>query len=183
MARAGPPPSVPRGSARLVLDALATATLVVGSTAFARGGRSGLLRGSATPSREGDRLVLEVDGRWRGGGTCLSVREATRWTRLGERSLRVEHLRRGRDEPVELGVLEPGSSGAWRSARAHVCGEDRYRVRLDVLGAAVQVRWRIQGPGKRGWVRRAYRPATAGPVRPSCGPAVDSSSLGASRKR
>lgn len=163
------PPAASPGvdeAARALLEALADARRVAGRTVFRQGGRTGHLRGSAAPTRDGDALVIEAAGRWRGGGTTLEVRDATRWTPLDGGRLRVEHLRRGRDDPVRLGTLEPAPGGGWRTRRPHRCGDDRYRARVHEAGPAVLVRWRVDGPGKRGRVRRAYRPAGGGSVRP-----------------
>lgn len=143
-----------------LLDALASARIVAGRTAYRRGGRSGVLRAAADPRREADGVRVDEEGRWTGPRTRLEVRDATRWTRLGPRRLRLAHLRRGADAPVELGVLRRRGPGVWVAEAPHVCGEDRYRARLDRRGSVVTLAWRVEGPEKAGRVRRTYR-ATA----------------------
>lgn len=147
------------GPASRLLDALASARVVAGSTAYRRGGRSGVLEAVADPVPEDRRVRVAEEGRWTGAGARLAVRDATRWTRLEAARVRLEHLRSGADDPVELGVLRRRGPGVWVGEAPHVCGEDVYRVRAERRGSVVTLDWRVEGPDKAGRVRRTYRPS------------------------
>lgn len=141
-----------------LLDALAAARRVAGTTDYARGGASGRLEARVSPRREDRAVVLEETGRWRGDGLELAVRDATLWTREGPEVVGVAHLRRGADDPARLGALRCRSPGRWTTTSPHECGRDRYRARVRLDGASVVLAWRVVGPDTEGTVRRAYRP-------------------------
>lgn len=156
--------------AEALLAALAAARHVAGATDYARGGRSGRLQATVEARRKDDAVVLREEGRWRGADAALAVRDATRWTRAGSGAVDVEHLRRGADAPVRLGRVRRRGPGRWTTTSPHVCGPDRYQVRVEPAGDVVRLTWRVEGPTKRGRVRRAYRPRASALGDPAPGP-------------
>lgn len=147
-----------------LLDTLARARRVAGATAYARGGRDGRLQAEVEAHREAAAIVLQEEGRWIGDGTRLAVRDATRWIRAGPEAVEVAHLRRGADEPVRLGCVRCRRPGRWTTTSPHVCGPDRYRVRVEPAPPVVRLTWRVEGPTKEGRVRRTYRPQAGPPT-------------------
>lgn len=97
-------------------------------------------------------------GTWRpgDGGDPVAYRAAYRWTRV-EGGLRLAHIRRGPDHPVELGVLAPDGDGGLATVRPHLCGEDRYDARLVVDGPMLRLEWRVRGPSKDQRLVHEYR--------------------------
>ena len=64
--------------------------------------------------------------------------------------VRLAHLRRGPDQPVDLLDMRPVAPLTWQCAAPHSCGDDLYRLHLTVepSAGAIHMRWTINGPHK-----------------------------------
>jgi hypothetical protein len=106
---------------------------------------------------EPDVLVFNEHGRWQqGGGRSMSFSNVFRWTFLTDR-VRLEHLRFGPGQPVELFDLIPSGDSSWESSGPHVCRDDCYRGRLHLVGADINFEWTVTGPKKNESIRYVYR--------------------------
>lgn len=91
-------------------------------------------------------------------GKTLTTRNHWQWTRL-EGILQLAHSRQG--HPVHLAALHPQDpyGHTFASAAPHLCGPDRYTLRLHIDGTSVLLEWRITGPQKNEQLRTTYSPA------------------------
>ena len=112
----------------------------------------------ATEAVGGSELVIRERGRWSGPkGDGSHFTDSLRWTLDTEAGLlRLEHLRRGPDEPVMLMELVPDGRGLLTPLGPHLCGEDRYDGAMRVLDDGVEVSWKVTGPKKNMEIRRRY---------------------------
>ena len=89
-------------------------------------------------------------------GRELRFTNAYRWSLVGQRSVRLEHLRFGQNRPVYLFDLAPEDESTWTSVTPHHCRDDLYSVRLELGQDVVSLRWMIVGPGKREDIECVY---------------------------
>ncbi|MDD7805688.1 MAG: DUF6314 family protein [Endozoicomonas sp. (ex Botrylloides leachii)] len=81
-------------------------------------------------------------------GTELESHNEWLWQKLPDR-VRLFHVRRGRDSPVELFELhEDVDSNTLRSISPHLCGEDVYEATVWLINTNVHIRWCISGKVK-----------------------------------
>jgi len=103
-------------------------------------------------------LIFRERGVWRpGAGGRLTFRNLYRWQRddAGGR-LRLARRLAGEPEPVHLVDLVPARENALDCAEVFVCGDDRYRARLERVGASLTLHWRVEGRTKRGDLTQIY---------------------------
>lgn len=102
-------------------------------------------------------LIFNESGSWQPDGqSTLRFTNVFRWTCLPD-SIRLEHLRFGRNHPVYLFDLAPGADGIWREVIPHLCSDDHYSVSLQIKDLQLQLTWSIQGPRKRETIEYIYR--------------------------
>lgn len=133
-------------------------------TLSVRDGATGVVqaRGAGSVDVEtvgGTEMVIRERGRWsapRGPGAHFT--DALRWTLDTDMAvLRLEHLRRGPDEPVPLVELVDDGEGGLEPLAPHLCGDDRYEGSLRMVDGVVEVAWRVTGPKKDQEIIRRYR--------------------------
>jgi hypothetical protein len=103
-------------------------------------------------------LVFKESGTWqpiRGRETRFT--NVFRWTILGAKAIRLEHLRFGPENPVHLLDLSPHLDRTWVANGPHVCSEDCYSADLQLHENGLNVQWSITGPKKNELIRYAYR--------------------------
>ena len=121
-------------------------------------GWNGVGQGTVAISEPAAGVVVHHEaGVWRqaGSGRVLRFANVFRWSAVG-RSLRLEHLRLGPDNPVRLFDLTPAGAGAWRVTAPHKCRHDRYAASVVVCGRLLRVAWSVDGPRKRESIRYVY---------------------------
>ena len=106
--------------------------------------------------RSSRRMIVEENGDWGDVKRPVRFRGAAAWIRVTTGSLAIEEVRPGDTSPARLAELVPTGRNVWRSREPHICGRDRYRVSVKLRGNRVEVRWRIEGPGKAGVLRCTY---------------------------
>jgi len=106
--------------------------------------------------RSSRRLIVEESGQWGDVARPVRFRGASAWIRITTGSLAIEEVRPGDTSPARLADLVPAGRAVWRSREPHVCGRDRYQVSVKLRADRVEVRWRIEGPGKAGILRCTY---------------------------
>ena len=89
-------------------------------------------------------------------GRELRFTNVYRWSLVGQRVVRLEHLRFGQNRPVYLFDLAPEDESTWASVTPHHCRDDLYSVRLELGQDAVSLLWMIVGPGKREEIECVY---------------------------
>jgi Family of unknown function (DUF6314) len=120
-----------------------------------RGSGSGSV---AVDSPEPEVVIFRESGLWRPeGGGELRFSNVYRWSVVGSRAVRLEHLRFGPRQPVLLFDLAPESEEVWSSVSAHQCRDDCYSSRLRIQVGGILVRWAIVGPQKREDIEYIYR--------------------------
>lgn len=119
-------------------------------------------RGSGSVSVEangGAEVVIRERGRWaepHGGGAHFT--DALRWTLDTDMALlRLEHIRRGPEEPVVLVELADDGNGGLTPLSPFLCGDDRYEASIRIMDDVVEVAWRVTGPKKSHEIIRRYR--------------------------
>lgn len=63
-------------------------------------------------------------------------------------SIRLEHLRRGPNDPVYLFDLTSANEETWQSITPYVCQDDLYSARMIIKPDQVELRWTVKGPRK-----------------------------------
>jgi hypothetical protein len=102
-------------------------------------------------------IVFRESGIWRSpGGGDLAFRNVYRWLR-SEETVRLEHLRFGENHPVFLFDLASETDAVWSSVAPHLCRDDRYAARLELLPDSVSLQWNIRGPEKDEEILYRYR--------------------------
>ena len=101
-------------------------------------------------------LFLE-SGHWKTGTAEMAFTNHYRWTRAGNsRTIELEHLRYGSDNPVYLVELFPNSDNSWICRKPHLCGKDRYSVEIHCQGPTISMRWIVRGPDKDQHIHTVY---------------------------
>jgi hypothetical protein len=102
-------------------------------------------------------LTFTESGSWRPEvGRETRFRNVFRWSLVGPRSVRLEHLRFGAEHPVYLFDLEAVGS-SWSSVLPHLCREDSYSAELQVQKWGILLCWTVVGPGKQERIEYEYR--------------------------
>jgi hypothetical protein len=116
--------------------------------------------GTVMVQRVGERtLTFTESGTWRPeAGRDSRFSNVFRWTAVGE-TIRLEHLRFGKDHPVYLFDLAQAGDREWRSASPHLCREDCYSAVLILRDDDIVLRWSIDGPRKQEMIEYAYSAA------------------------
>lgn len=94
-----------------------------------------------------DEITWREHGHWVDGplaGTRFS--SAYAWQRHPDGTLSIAHTRFGIDRPVALVDLIETRPGVWRSARPHLCAEDRYAAELVTDARVATLTWTVTGP-------------------------------------
>lgn len=103
-------------------------------------------------------MVFHERGAWTpDGGQEINFRNVFRWTLDSEgRSIRLEHLRFGADNPVYLFDLVPVCAEALEATEPHVCREDLYAARMEYDQDVIRLSWTITGPRKNESIAYVY---------------------------
>ncbi len=105
-------------------------------------------------------VVWQERGTWQNQqGTIMPFHNRYRWTGVGDRRLRLEHLRF--QTPVHLIDLVPCCNDpkpqTWQAEQPHACGDDAYHLSLQRHDIALQMDWTITGPHKQEHIVYWYR--------------------------
>lgn len=99
-----------------------------------------------------DALVFHETGQWQPSGRehlpSLQFSNTYRWTLVDEKTVRLEHLRLGPENPIFLVDLQPDPDHGWASVTPHECVADLYALTLSVESDGITVEWKITGPKK-----------------------------------
>ena len=99
-----------------------------------------------------DILGFSELGTWTpiGAANPLVFRNVFRWTlSTNQRTICLEHLRFGPDNPVYLFDLYPQNPLKWETISPHICNHDTYEARVELHDKKVIMRWTIKGPEKQ----------------------------------
>jgi hypothetical protein len=114
-------------------------------------GWDGKGKGIVTVTQEEEnRLIFSEKGAWNGKpGKEIGFSNMSRWTldKAGER-ISLEHLRRGKSDPVFLFHLAPAGALTLSSVDAHQCRADSYLGSLHMDQHSLRLCWRVIGPDK-----------------------------------
>lgn len=121
-------------------------------------GWNGIGTGSVSVEVAGPGVVLfHESGIWQPtAGGDLRFRNVYRWSLVAAQMVRLEHLRFGPTQPVQLFELVPESESIWASANPHVCRDDCYSARLRIGERNISLKWAITGPRKREGIEYNY---------------------------
>ena len=95
-----------------------------------------------------DCIVWRENGRWNKRFNHLEFSNVYRWSKMSKGHLGLEHLRYGDQHPVHLVELKKTNNNSWDSVYPHLCGKDRYQLKLSVNSHALTLVWHISGPDK-----------------------------------
>lgn len=108
-------------------------------------------------------IIFQESGLWHSATSKgLAFRNVYRWSRF-EGTVRLEHLRFGEDHPVYLFDLAPDTDMICSSAAPHLCRDDEYTARLELLDSGISLDWKITGPEKDESIIYRYRYAACVP--------------------
>lgn len=94
-----------------------------------------------------EQLLFYEKGRWSEG---IDFQNVLSWRLdVDKQQIALEHLRRGKENPVFLLNLVPGGSNMLVSKEAHICKLDRYEGKLFLEKECLRLVWRVQGPKKQ----------------------------------
>jgi hypothetical protein len=103
-------------------------------------------------------LTFTETGSWQPlNGREIGFRNVFRWTVLGPKRVRLEHLRFGPGQPVNLFDLVPTSDQTWSSISPQLCREDCYTAELRLSENGLNLHWTIAGPKKQESIEYTYR--------------------------
>lgn len=95
-------------------------------------------------------------GHWDRRLNSVEFNNVYRWSSLHRQALGLEHLRYGDNQPVQLVELVKNSSRLWVCRCPHKCGQDRYRLSLEIKDDELTMVWQITGPNKNQVSRVCY---------------------------
>lgn len=102
-------------------------------------------------------LTFEESGTWQPTlGRACRFTNTYRWTQRRSGTVRLEHLRRGPDQPVELFDLVAQPDGTWQPEIPHLCVADCYDASLTVELDCIRLTWWINGPKKSEQIEYEY---------------------------
>lgn len=95
-------------------------------------------------------ITFTESGKWRcDSGKELEFSNVYRWTLAEDAgTIRLEHLRFGRNQPIYLFDLAPTDETTFQSVSPHCCGEDLYTAIMEFKKAAIYLHWMVKGPKK-----------------------------------
>ncbi|MBX2819010.1 MAG: hypothetical protein KTR29_04985 [Rhodothermaceae bacterium] len=136
----------------IIWDRLSTTSgLLFKATSESETGWNGEGRGIIQVEHPMDHVLLfSESGHWTpAGSTKIAFRNVFRWTLdPDQRSISLEHLRFGEDNPVFLFELRPTTPSFWGTVSPHLCGSDTYDAVLHITSTSLIMHWTIQGPAK-----------------------------------
>lgn len=102
-------------------------------------------------------LIWEEAGQWDSTLNNLEFSNTYRWTRIDHNEIRLEHLRYGEDQPVQLVNVHCQHDDSWMSIEPHLCGQDSYQLDLKTEEKCLILNWQIKGPKKNQFSTICYR--------------------------
>lgn len=78
------------------------------------------------------------------------------WEKAENETLKLSHLRNGKDAPVHLHDFKQTAEYQWKSEAPHVCREDLYAAVLLIEKDLIRLNWTIDGPSKKQNVESLY---------------------------
>lgn len=110
----------------------------------------------AQASNSGSLEFAERGTRQLGNGDCVEFSNAYRWELVDKNELQLSHLRRGRDNAVQLLIFKNHCGNHWQATAPYYCGSDVYRAELWIGEDAVVLQWDIQGDKKNIQIKVQY---------------------------
>ena len=102
-------------------------------------------------------VIWEEAGQWDSTLNNLEFSNSYRWTLVDNNEIRLEHLRYGENQPVQLVDIHYQKDNSWTSIEPHLCGEDSYHLDLNVDENCLTLAWQIKGPKKNQFSTIRYR--------------------------
>ena len=93
-------------------------------------------------------IIWKESGVWDDGYGSLEFFNVYRWSWLQNEKLRLEHLRYGEDNPVQLVELINSQKNHWETDLPYVCAKDTYSLTLKCINQTLFLKWKIKGPKK-----------------------------------
>ncbi len=140
------------------LTGVTAVTLVAKSFSKQRNGWSRKGNGKVTVVQEGQTIVFNEQGSWRGNqGQTYNYTNRYRWTKDRLKGLlSLEHLRLGENNPVFLFHLVPVEGNLLKSVDSHLCGEETYFGWIQYNALFLQLNFRTIGPDKNEEIECIY---------------------------
>ena len=121
-------------------------------------GCTGSGKGNVSVRFEGDTIHFRERGEWTNHlEKTMNFTNEYRWS-FDEAlpAVKLEHLRRGDDDPVCLIRFLPESEGSWVCREPYICGSDEYTAGLYFEKNRIVLEWNITGPQKKNSITRIY---------------------------
>lgn len=116
--------------------------------------------GQVSVSQQSDEsLEFDESGTWTNrDDQRFQFRNTYRWSLLmNHQAIRLEHLRLGHDHPVHLFDLGRQTRTVLTTLQPHVCGDDLYSAKLQILDSEILLNWTVVGPEKDETIHYVYR--------------------------
>ncbi len=128
------------------------------SRSNAQTGWNGSAAGSVTIMTDFQNSLRFIEkGTWTSlDGLSSAFNNIYKWSLLGTRLIRLEHLRYGEDRPVFLCNLEEIEQHHWQSQSPHICNKDQYATSVFIDPDKIRMHWKIKGPDKDEDIRYEY---------------------------
>lgn len=105
----------------------------------------------------GGEIVFEENLRWENENSLLmNSRNIYRWTFLPSGSIKLEHLRFGKNRPVFLVEFLKSAEGYWTGLEPHNCNSDLYSATLKEENDTIILHWSVSGPTENYILKTAY---------------------------
>lgn len=116
------------------------------------------LSGIVVTAREKKRgIIFEEILQWESGtGPEMNSKNTYRWALTESGTIKLEHLRFGRENPVFLVEFEPTASGKWETIVPHNCNNDLYSARLEIHKDSLLLSWNVKGPAENYSLKTIY---------------------------
>ena len=102
-------------------------------------------------------MVFKEKLHWEKGSSLLiNSKNVYRWNFPLTGNIKLEHLRFGKNNPVDLVELIPAGENFWQSKIPHICNNDLYSAELTLASENIILCWTVKGPNENYSLKIAY---------------------------
>jgi len=97
-----------------------------------------------------NKICFREKGIWTNyDGKNINFSNCYRWSQFkNNQTIGLEHLRYGKNNPVQLVELTQEKAFIWKSIKPHICNDDRYSLIVKENRCHLEMIWNIAGPKK-----------------------------------
>ncbi len=102
-------------------------------------------------------IVFKERLHWEKGSSLLiNSKNVYRWNFSLTGNIKLEHLRFGKSNPVNLVELIPSGENFWQSKIPHICNNDLYSAELTFASENIILCWTVKGPNENYSLKIVY---------------------------